>query len=154
GELALDETHEERHGRHDESNVLRRDHHDDLGIVSLVEQLPRLYETLSRHDDATLDPSLRETPIDQRQAVAVGRDHAQRTVVTVPDEDARQVEPGLVGRDGEEGLVDHLAEGPGRDPYRGPLRDVGAERELGKVLRLEAHDLELGSSGEDIDPTG
>src|SRR5262249_14282466 len=58
----------------------------------------------------------------------------------------------LVGRHSEERLVDHLPQRGGGDADLGPRCSVSPEWELGKVLRLQADDPELGASGEEIDP--
>ena len=144
--------------KNDTAGVCRRTFFSAIVSVSSASSASsRSFRTSARpfrgRIDAARQLRLRQAALDHRQAVAVGRDHAEHPVLATLDVDAREVEPGLVGRHREQRLVDHLAQRAGRHPQRDVRRvsaaPSGSSRE---VLRIQADDLELGSPGQQLDP--
>ena len=119
------------------------------GRLAVLDRAPQLDHALARdqHAGRQLGPA-RQGPADLGQAVAVGRDHARGRAVRF-EQHARQVLAGLVQRDGEDGLGDHVAQ-RGRVDLEGlGLLNAG---ELGVVAVGHPDDLELDLAAADLGP--
>ena len=108
-ERAVDQFRGQHHVADREADLGRRQFDGDLGR-GVLDQPLHLDHGLARHDDAGhAGSSRRHREIGLRQAVAVGRDGAQRLRLARAGDvqiDAVEVVARLLGRDGELGLVD------------------------------------------------
>ena len=132
--------------------IFDSDRRDLDGAVDLVEQLAQLRDAFARDDHArhalrAVGPRHR----DPRQPVAVGRRRLQHRLRLVGDVqvDAVQIVTRLLGRDGEAGLVDDLAQGRGRQLEAGRQLALGDHREIVARQRRQG---EAGAAGIDLHP--
>ena len=115
----------------------------------LVEKPLELEEALARDDDAFLEIEVsRRGSLDEREPVAIGCDHPDVALGDL-EVDAVQVVPGLVGGDGELGLLDHFQQLLRLDGDELDLLGAGKRR---IVLGRLPDDVELGRAAGDLHP--
>ena len=149
GELAVDEPDRHLHVAAPHEHHVVGEAQRNRPFSRVLQQSPKLRQALPRYDHPLGQAQRPYIPLHQRQPVAVGRNHAHAGLTRFVDQGAVEVRSGLVRRDGENRLVDHLLQDMGRTLLALLVRALGKNREF---LRVEADHLEHGLAAADLHP--